>query len=59
MSLGANQFLPGTGRGAIRRMVEGVRLVCLTSYRRPIPYAPLHPDAARHGPPPRTGEELL
>ncbi len=59
MNLEVYQFLPGTGRGTIRRMVEGARLVLRTSYRRPLPHAPLHPDAARRGPPPRNGEELL
>jgi hypothetical protein len=49
------QILPGTGRGTIRRMVEGP-----VPGRAPlaVPLRPLHPDAARRGSPPRSGEDL-
>jgi len=47
-------ILPGTGRGTMRSMVEGVRhLRDLTAQ----PHAPSTPGCAG-GPPPRTGEEL-
>jgi hypothetical protein len=47
-------ILPGTGRGTMRSMVEGVRHVRdLTAQ----PHASTPPGCAG-GPPPRTGEEL-
>lgn len=45
-------ILPVTGRGAIRRMVEGA--VAIASL---LPHAPLHPAATRRGPPPQFGED--
>ena len=45
-------FLPGTGRGTIRRMVEGARGSVFAR-----PRDPLHHAASRRGPPPRAGEE--
>ncbi|MEA3051559.1 MAG: hypothetical protein QOG72_462 [Sphingomonadales bacterium] len=47
---GGNEFLPGTGRGTMRSMVEGAQASPLATL------APLHQPAA--GPPPRSGEEL-
>jgi hypothetical protein len=44
-------FLPGTGRGTMRSMVEGARL-----HTGPT-LGPLHHAASRRGPPPRSGEE--
>lgn len=46
------KILPGTGRGAMRSMVEGVRNRALRQVE-----APLHPAASLHGPSPRAGEE--
>ena len=57
--MGDNIFLPGTGRGTIRRMGEGDQMVTPTYRSLAIALAPLHPDAARRGPPPRAGEELF
>ena len=45
-------FLPGTGRGTMRSMVEGAHLSMLAAL------APLHHAASRRGPPPRSGEDL-
>ncbi|MDB5692213.1 MAG: hypothetical protein JWO81_1276 [Alphaproteobacteria bacterium] len=42
-------FLPGTGRGTMRSMVEGARRSTLAAL------TPLHPTPC--GPPPRAGEE--
>lgn len=52
------QILPETGRGTMRSMVEGYAHMpeCVVSFTMPPP--PLHPDAARRGPPPRAGEDL-
>jgi hypothetical protein len=52
------QNLPGTGRGTIRRMVEGYVRNCATSIGQEMRGVPLHPRAARGGPPPRAGEVL-
>ena len=52
------EILPETGRGTMHSMVEG------HASSPPPPTAqenlsvPLHPDAARRGPPPRAGEDL-
>ena len=46
------QYLPGTGRGTIRRMVEGRALL-----RQASPVAPSTTGFAG-GPPPRSGEVL-
>ena len=46
-------ILPVSGRGTIRRMVEG-RLAALANACD----LPLHPAAARRGPPPQIGEDL-
>ena len=59
MIFGGEEFLPGTGRGTIRRMVEGAGVGLPTMNALCMRYTPLHPDAARRGPPPRAGEELL
>ncbi len=45
-------FLPGTGRGTMRSMVEGYAPRGLTFRNAPVP---LHHPAG--GPPPRTGED--
>ncbi len=46
----ANQFLPGTGRGSARRVVEGVRSLHRSKTQSP--------STSYAGPPPRAGEEL-
>jgi hypothetical protein len=56
--LATGHILPGTGRGTMRSMVEGHMPDHLTSRGRMMPRVPLHPAAARRGPPPRAGEEL-
>jgi hypothetical protein len=43
--------LPGTGRGTMRSMVEGIRLIA-----QRVETSPLHHSAG--GPPPRPGEEF-
>ena len=45
-------ILPGTGRGTMRSMVEGVR------HLRAVTTMPHAPSTACSGPPPRAGEEL-
>jgi len=45
------KFLPGTGRGTMRSMVEGAHASMLAAL------APLHHSPAASGPPPRSGEE--
>jgi len=47
----SNEILPGTGRGTIRRMVEGARHVRIAQ--------PPSPSTTRcaSDPPPRTGED--
>ena len=45
-------FLPGTGRGTMRSMVEGAHLSMLAAL------TPLHHAASRRGPPPLSGEDL-
>jgi tRNA pseudouridine55 synthase len=42
------KILPGTGRGTVRSTVEGSP-----------PPGPLHHDASRRGPPPRSGEDFV
>jgi hypothetical protein len=46
------ELLPGTGRGTMRSMVEGARLLA------PPALGPLHHAASRRGPPPRSGEDF-
>ena len=55
----SSQLLPGTGRGTMRSMVEGLAHRPKQGPKdSPTPEQPLHRAAARRGPPPRTGEEL-
>ena len=51
---GRPQILPDTGRGTIRRMVEGARLLLLSLEGLARPMAP---STAFGGPPPRAGED--
>jgi hypothetical protein len=56
--MGFAENLPGTGRGAIRRVVEGHVRGCAASKAQENCNVPLHPSASRCGPPPRAGEVL-
>ena len=47
------QFLPGTGRGTIRRMVEGLSDLSAIAAVPVLPF----PSTGFAGPPPRAGEE--
>ena len=47
-----SEILPGTGRGTMRSMVEGVRPQATR-----LAEGPLHHAASRRGPPPRAGED--
>ena len=50
---GIEKILLGTGRGTIRRMVEGAHLSAASTV------GPHHHSASLHGPPPRSGEDRV
>ena len=51
-------FLPETGRGTIRRMVEGHARVFPSAPANTVGNTCLYPSTSFAGPPPRAGEEL-